>query len=68
MTWHSFPHVAEEGACIIVNYKNTDDNNLHKIFVKDGEDFSPIEKWCYYEDYKDFIKKEIYMNSFISEI
>lgn len=51
MTWHTFPHVPEAGAMILVQYKGCPENNLFKMHVQGSDEFSHIKKWCYEEDY-----------------
>lgn len=57
MTWHTFPHVPEEGAHIMVIYKECFPEKVVEMTVREGEWLGIIKKWCYYEDYQFFIKK-----------
>jgi len=59
MTWHSFPHLPEEGAHIIALYKGCKKGNYFEMKIREGEGFSHIEKWCYYEDYEELMKRKI---------
>lgn len=59
MSWHSFPHIPEEGAHILVRYKECEKENLFEMKVREGESLSHIEKWCYYTDYKKSLQRRM---------
>lgn len=59
MSWHSFPHVPEEGAHILVRYRGCKDGNYFEMKVREGEALSHIDKWCYYDDYKESIQRRL---------
>lgn len=59
MSWHSFPHIPESGAHILLRYKGCDDRNLFEMTVREGDEMNHIEKWCYYDDYKESLKRKI---------
>ncbi len=59
MSWHSFPHLPEEGAHIIALFKGCKVGNYFEITVREGEGFGHLEKWCYYEDYELLMKRKI---------
>lgn len=59
MTWHHFPHVPEKDAHIIAIYKGCKDGNHFEMRVREAEALIPLEKWCYYDDYKESIERKI---------
>ncbi len=59
MSWHTSPHIPENGAHIIVLYKGCESGNYFDITIREGDQVSHIEKWCYYEDYQESIKRKI---------
>ena len=59
MSWHSFPHLPEEGARIIVLYKGCKIGNYFEKVVREGEGFGHVEKWCYYQDYQESLKRRL---------
>ena len=61
MSWHSFPHMPEEGAHILVRYKGCEVGNHFEMWVRDGEGLGHIEKWCYYQDYQEAKERNIRM-------
>lgn len=59
MSWHTFPHIPEEGAHIFFQYKGCKSGNYFEMIVREGEGLGHIEKWCYYEDYKNSFNRRL---------
>lgn len=59
MTWHSFPHIPEEGAHIICKYKGCPTGNLFDKVMVEGMDLKLVEKWCYYDDYQNAMQHQL---------
>jgi len=59
MTWHSFPHIPEEGADIIFLYKGCEEGNFFQKTIKETDNLNCIEKWCYRDDYYELMKRKI---------
>lgn len=59
MIWHKFPHLPSEGAHILAIYKGSCESNCFQMVIRSLEDMGPIEKWCYYEDYKNGKERKI---------
>lgn len=59
MVWHKFPHMPEIGAHIIADIGVTDMETLYELTIREGESISHINKWCYYDEYKAAVKREI---------
>ena len=59
MVWHSFPHLPEEGAHILAKFKGSDLGNLFEMRIRQQEGLEHIEKWCYYDEYQEILKRKI---------
>jgi hypothetical protein len=49
----------EIGAHIIADIGVTDMETLYELTIREGESISHINKWCYYDEYKAAVKREI---------
>lgn len=59
MTWHTFPHVPEDGAHILVKFVGCEEGNYFEVKIRGNNRMTHIEKWCYYEDYKNVIERKL---------
>jgi hypothetical protein len=59
MIWHHYPHLPEIGSKILVKYKGCEENNLFPLNVREWEGLRHIEKWCFYEDFKEEIERKL---------
>ena len=59
MIWHSFPTVPEYGSHILVYFKGCQENGYVEMVMREPEGMGYIEKWCYFDDYKEFMERKV---------
>lgn len=59
MIWYTFPHMPEAGAHILVKYKGCKDGNYFEMIVREVDTLGHIEKWCYFQDYKESMERKL---------
>lgn len=59
MCWHSSNVLPAVGETIIFQYKEKKSNSFFEMNMREGDDISHIEKWCYKEDYRNASLKTI---------